>query len=315
MAWWNKPKEQESEEETKQEEVKKEEEPNSGFVSREDFNKVNERLEQLTNAMLGNQPSQQAPAQQEPEPEIEDASDEEIQAAWAKADETGEATDIRNARVLESKRSAANQKRLEHSFNKQIKGLEAQGSQWISGVNQRQAKSYLEGKKYYKEYKKEIDEALGQVDPTYINPELAEKAYNMVVGTHFEEIRDKEAEAEARQKAAKASDTTGRTGREQEEVKQPGQKFEETFGESVSSPGARWEGGGDLWSSRHRNPDEFAYNLGYQSADDYAEASEAIMSVEDCPNCFSPMTEKLGGGEHKCPVPSATHKLSLPGLR
>ena len=286
------------------------------FVTQDQFSQVNQRLEQLTGALIGNQQGQQAPALA-PEPEIPDVTDEEIQQAWATATESGELADIQRARAAEQKRTNANQVRLERTLNCRIQQLEEQGTQWVGGIQEKFAKQSLEGKEYYQVYKKEIDAQIAQIPVAQRTPEILDAVYKYVIGDKQEEIFEKKMEARARQaEEVVAADSNNRTGRAQGgNMSQDEATFANVFGESLAGQGARWEGGGDLWTGRHRNPDEFARNLGYEDANAYARASQAIMAVEDCPNCFAPMTESIQGGSHDCPIAVSTHRLGLPGLR
>ena len=326
MAWWNKPKEDETEATTKPTEPTP---PPPQYATVDQFNqitesvnKLNQLAESLTNARGYNpnqntaqgwnpaSPASQATHQPE-EPAIEDVSDEQIVNAWAKADETGEAADIRAARALEAKRNNANLERIRREGNKKVKELETQGQQWVGNVNQQLTMNHLAGKKWFKDYQKDIEQVLSQVPTAQWTPQVGDAVYNYVIGTKYDEIRTKEVEMEARASADHIPDMPTRSGRGRQETKQPGAKFSEVFGDSVSQSNARWDGGGHLWAGRHRNPDEFANNLGYGGADDYAQAAERIMSIEDCPHCFSPMVE----ADHKCRVASSTHHLNIPGVR
>jgi hypothetical protein len=244
-------------------------------------------------------------------------SDEEIQGAWTTAHESGEMADIQKARQLENKRHQANQLQIQRDLQKQINLLQEQGTQWIGGVQEKFAKQALESKEHYQTYKKEIDAQIAQVPIQQRTPEILEAVYKYVIGDKQEEIFTRRMEANARKAQEDAvADSNARTARGQGGgMNTEDETFAGVFGETLAQQGARWEGGGDLWSGRHRNPNEFAQNLGYENADAYAKAATVIMSIQDCPNCFSPMTEAAQGEQHQCPVPSTTHRLSIPGLR
>lgn len=329
MAWWNRAKAKVEEDEgnaPNTPETPKPAEPNlnEGYVSREQFESVQNQLNQLTNIATaalgegggGNQP----PAPEDTDPPIEDVTNEQINTAWAKARESGEPDDILAAKRLDDRRHNANLLRLQRDSDKKIKELESKGMGAIGQLNERNARLWLKEQDYYQDFKTEIEEEFDKLNPSVKNEQGAQAVYNFVLGNNTKKIIDKELETRERAKQLQEEggglDTNGRSGRGADGgSRRPGARFAEIFGEQVAQPDARWGGGGQLWQGRHSNPDQFAQNLGYGSADEYAEAGEAIMSVEDCPHCFMPMIETIQGNEHKCKAPQASHRLSMLGTR
>lgn len=283
------------------------------YVSVDEFKSFQSRFDQLADALLTQkqEPSAPAPA---PTPPVDDVTDEEIEAAWAAADETGEQADIRRARRLEHKRNNANLERVRRENEQRLQSLEQQGTQLIGGVQGQMLQQYLETQKHYKEYRKEIDAQMQQVPVQQRTQQVAQYIYNAVVGQHLDDIQQRETEARVRNRTEKAMDTNDRSSRTQRDTSDE-DTFEAVFGERLARPTAQWDGGGQLWSGRHRNPDELANNLGYQDSRSYAKAAQQIMAIEDCPSCFMPMTETIEGGEHRCPTAAATRKLRIPGMR
>lgn len=134
-----------------------------------------------------------------PEPGIDDVPDAEIDAAIGRGESVAH---------LVRKAARAETERMRRTLTAEVERLRAEGSAAIGSL----AKRTLEGEKYYKKYRGEIDGMVAQLTPEQqANPTILHNVYRHVIGGHTEEIAAEEREQalrQAREQAPPAPTTT-----------------------------------------------------------------------------------------------------------
>ncbi|MEE9595059.1 MAG: hypothetical protein V3V92_06635 [Candidatus Hydrothermarchaeales archaeon] len=298
MEWW-KTKQEGPKEEPKPEEPEAKPEPKEEPaipVSRNDFDAMNQRIDSVMGLLVANQ--SKAPETKEEAP-LNVPSIEDI----AKAQEDGEY--VKAAQMQESRNQGLLEKR-EVSYKKELEAVRDQSAASLGTLSEGIAQKEL---KYYKRFKPEIDAIMSNVSPTMRTLDAWKQAEKYVIGDHEEELFKEKLEQLARKKDTEEDLDVNNQSTRSKEKETPQITFGTVFGENFSNAQASWAGYGKLWDGHHRNPDEFAQNLGYENADQYAGVSQRIMSVEHCKHCYAPMIEVLEDKEHTCQFQNSRQKF------
>jgi hypothetical protein len=227
---------------------------------------------------------QQPQARQEPQlPQIDDVSDADYQ----------QALQVGDAQVIQ-RRENANRERLARAAAAEVNRARAEVTPIIESMSGELATTILGSLPYYTLFKKDVDSLLGTIPPAQRNRQVIEHIYHAVCGRPENIARIREyANTQAQQREterAMASDTGVRRGQQREKE----ESFEQVFGEQFSSPTATLQGSGPIWQGRRRgyDPDSYARDIGFKDKQEYTRFSKAVMTIEDCPLCLSPV---IGG--------------------
>lgn len=179
--------------------------PTPTAVTKEEFQSFQstmlEKFDNVTNYFM-NQNKQSTP-QQVAALVIDDVSDEEYADAIA-----GNITDKHKAAAITQKRHEAIAKRSNQSLMQEIEQLKTVGMASIGNLNQQTLSSLP----HYKTYKKEIDTAIANLDPSVrVNAEALKGVYNYIIGGHLDEILTAERETVLRQANTAQAETASRT--------------------------------------------------------------------------------------------------------
>lgn len=181
---------------------------------------------------------------------IDDASDDEIQAAI-------EAGDGKTATRLVSKRAKAEAERMRRQMQREsIDPLLLHGMGSVAQLAWRAAKSEMP---YYDKYKGEVDQMIAaRLRPEdKLNPDNIVTAYNLVVAKHLPEIEREAAEKAIRQfRESGGVPRGGATGREAGAQQTP------TVADAIG--GERGRAAEEAMRAVGRDPDAFARKLGYR---------------------------------------------------
>lgn len=275
--------------EQKQEEKKEEALP---FVTPTQLNDFGSTIRTEVSGIISNAVSelrgafssfQQPAGQQRQEPQIEDVSEEDYQQALS----TGDAQTI-------TKRQRANDERNRRNTQREINQARAEVTPVLESLSGELAGSILATLEYYPLFKKDVDSLLGTIPPAQRNRSVIEHIYHSVCGrpenlTKIQEYKT----GQQRQRdleVGMASDIgTQRRGNQRErEV-----TFESTFGEEISNPTATLQTHGPIWQGRRRGYDaeNYAKDVGFKDKNEFARFAHAVMAVEDCPECLSPIIQ------------------------
>ena len=216
-------------------------------------------------------------------PAIDDVSD----------DDYHEALRVGDVQVL-SKRERANAEKLARAAANEVNRARAEVTPVIENLSTELASSILGSLPYYPMLKKDVDSLLQTIPAAQRTRQVIEHIYHSVCGRpeNLSKIREHE-QTQAQQREtelAMASNTTvQRRG-----TRQPDASFESVFGENLSNPTASLHGSGPLWQGRRSgyDPDSYGRDMGFKDKNDFTRFATAVMSVEDCPLCYSPV---IGG--------------------
>lgn len=227
-------------------------EPEPQYVTRDDYDRLAglvATIQQSVNAGFDALAAQRQ-TRHEPEPTIEDVTDEELEEAL------NQGTGAQKFRKMVNAAAA----RLAKD---QIEPLRAEGQQAIAGLVKQTATQNLP---HYKKYQKEIDEYVDRLPANQrLNPEVYEIAHNIVVGKHVTEIVNESVESFKRGSGGGAP-----------HVNTPGGQGRSTVGfqpsGTITKPPSTEQAG--LLADRGDSPDQFAMKLGYKSWDEYMTKAE-----------------------------------------
>lgn len=220
------------------------------YVTLEQFNQQMSILTNLATSVQGLAQGFNAtvrkPATPE-EKEIPEVTDEE----WDEAD--GDPKAMRKLRQQERARDAQLHRR-------ELAQVQATGFQAISGL----MKDKLNSLEFYKDYKAEVDSMISELpEHAQLNPQVIEACYNQVVARHINEIRDKDRQATARQKALKTQ-TSVPSGRNGRSVRREHDDEDEDYDDDAR----------DTLDTLGMDKDEFAKSMGYRDHKDYVKRTK-----------------------------------------
>ncbi len=253
-----------------------------GASIRNDLNSViNGAVAEIRGAFSTLQQPRTEPSRQ---PDIRDITDEEYQAAL-------QAGDITLIKVREQ----ANLERVRREGQSALSQARGELTPVLEGMSNELASTILSSLEYYPLFKKDVDTLLATIPAAQRNRAVIEHIYQSVCGRPENLIKRDEYRAQKAQQQstedAMASSTPARRGGQQQEQ---AISFENTFGENISSPTATLHGNGPLWQGRRRgyDPENYSKDMGFAGKDDFARFTHAVMRVEDCPECYTPI---IGG--------------------
>ena len=286
MPWWKK-------EDPKEPDKKPDPEPPK-YVTKEELDSFKTSLQDTIVSTLTQRtdpPPRHDPPPKEPEP-IDDVSDADYQAALDNLQNPDFEGDRRAQLRVVQKRESASRERLKRDiFSEMDRRLSSQQST-LHQVNEEITRNSLNSLRYYKLFKKEIDEAIAKVPPEQRTTQIAQLVHNQIVAMHQDQVIEheiKERERIAKEKQPLDTDTPNR--RQRSQTQKP--TFVEVFGENLADPNARMHGA-PLWdqhSRGHRDPEDYARSIGFESADEYAEYATNILAIEPCPKCFAEIVQ------------------------
>lgn len=243
---------------------------------------INGAVAELRGMFQGFQ-SQMRPQPEVREPQVDDITDEEYQNALSTGDT-----------VALGRRQRAVEERARRQAAREVQQARAELTPIVEGMSTELASSILGTLPFYSLFKKEVDEMMSTIPPAQRNRSVIEHIYHSVCGRPeslakidtYRETQRKQREVE---EAMASGVGTQRRGQREREV-----TFESTFGEQISNPTATIQGSGPIWQGRRRgyDPDSYARDQGFNDKEDFTRFTHAVMSVEDCPLCLSPV---IGG--------------------
>ena len=215
----------------------------------ENLSSTHAQLQQNYNTLLANQLAGNRPAVAvEKEPDLEDVSDEEFQAAVEEGNGRKVAQLAKRQAKIEATRMA---RTLKADSIDPLQNMLGVGFEAVSAQAMEIARPQL---KFLKRFEKEITETLRGLGPQQkISADAIKHAHNLFVGANFDTLVDEEIERRQRAKVANpGGGPTPRRGVVESREPQP----EDLGGQD-----------GAVELARHGGGDRFAFNLGYRGPD------------------------------------------------
>ena len=227
-------------------------------------------------------------------PEIHDLTDEEYQEALSNGD-------VGKIKIREQ----ANGERIRRESNQQIQLARQEVTPILESMSGELSTTILASLEYYPLFKRDVDSLLQTIPAANRNRSVIEHVYHSVCGRpeniqKIQEYRTQQRTQRETEEAMASGTGQQRRGQREKEV-----TFEQTFGEQISNPTFALHGSGPLWQGRRRGYDAETYSrdIGFKDKNEFARFSHAVMSVEDCPECMSPI---VGG---KCAAYCKMNKM------